>query len=122
MGRGRRRRRRFRRDRGRLKKLIEALEWALAYSDADGWLLEEAADGDPVAVRAISAWPEIAPHLQFVWEAFWGLGSDRPLTMGGVGAIPFSSIDRYAMRFSITDPDQFSRFIRLLRLLISAES
>ncbi|MGJ0505608.1 MAG: phage tail assembly chaperone [Methylocystis sp.] len=87
----------------------------MAYSNAEGWLLEEAADGDPVAMRAISAQPEIAPHLQFVWGAFWELGSDRSLTMGGVGAIPFSSIDRYAVRFGITDTDQFTRFIRLLR-------
>jgi hypothetical protein len=89
----------------------------MAYSEAEKWLDEEAAEGNSVATKAIDDRPEVEAHLQFVWAAFWELGSDRPVTMGGVGAIPFSAIDRYAQRAGVDDPDQFARFLQLIRCL-----
>ena len=97
-----------------------ALEWAMIYGDAEGWLLDEAAAGDPVALKAVNARPEIEPHLKFVWAAFWELCHDRPVTMGGAGGIPFSSIDRYAARAGIDDPDHFARFLQLIRRMDAA--
>lgn len=35
--------------------------------------------------------------------------------MGGAGSIPFSSIDRYAVRYGIEDLDEFDRFRRMIR-------
>ena len=35
--------------------------------------------------------------------------------MGGVGQIPFASIDRYAARSCVDDGDDFTRFMALLR-------
>ena len=40
--------------------------------------------------------------------------------MGGVGAIPFSSVDRYAARVGICDADAFSRFLNLIRRMDGA--
>lgn len=88
----------------------------MVYGDAESWLLEEAATGDPAALKAINARPDIDSYLNFVWEAFWELCSDRPVVpMGGVGAIPFSSIDRYSARVGLSDTDHFTRFLTLIR-------
>lgn len=44
------------------------------------------------------------------------MSSDRPFgALGGAGAIPFSSIDRYAARYGIEDLDEFDRFRRMIR-------
>ncbi|HEX2554252.1 MAG TPA: hypothetical protein VHL98_11150 [Microvirga sp.] len=72
-----------------------------------------AEEGEPP--RALLEQPEIWPHLAWVWDAFNDLSSDRPFgAMGGAGRIPWSSIDRYAARHGIDDPDAFDRFKRLL--------
>ena len=89
----------------------------MAYSSLDSWFVEEAVEGNPVALKAIERRPEIEPYLRFVWDAFWELSGDRALSFGGAGAIPFSSIDRYAQRYGIDDTDQFSRFSHLIRQL-----
>jgi hypothetical protein len=89
----------------------------VVYSSLDSWFIEEAIEGNPVAVKAIEKRPEIEPYLRFVWDAFWELGCDRPIGFGALGAIPFSSVDRYARRFGIDDSDQFSRFLHLIRQL-----
>ncbi len=39
--------------------------------------------------------------------------------MGAVGPITFSTIDRYATRIGITDPQSFERFTLLLRAMDS---
>lgn len=60
--------------------------------------------------------PELWPHLVFHSEAFAALSTDRPLgALGGVGAIPWTALDRYAARHGIDDPDEFERFQRLIR-------
>lgn len=89
----------------------------MVYSDKEAWFAEEAADGNSIAVQALNSRPQIEPYQQFVWSAFWDLVSDRQIGMGGVGPIQFSSIDRYARRFGVTDPDQFRRFLRVIRAL-----
>ena len=54
-----------------------------------------------------------APHLAFIWSAFWDLSTDRSSGMG-VGPIPFSAIDRFAERYGIHDLDDFDTFKALI--------
>ena len=85
------------------------------------WFVEEAEEGNEIAAKALNSQPQIEPYQKFFWTAFWELSSDRALGgMGGVGPIQFSSIDRYAQRAGIVDPDQFRRFLRVIRSLDSA--
>lgn len=61
--------------------------------------------------------PDLWPHLVFHSEAFAALSTDRPLgALGGVGAIPWTALDRYAARHGIEDSDEFERFQRLIRV------
>jgi hypothetical protein len=54
----------------------------------------------------------------FEWDAFAALSTDRPVGLDR-GAIPWSSIDRYARRFGI-EGDAFERFARLIRSMDAA--
>ena len=54
-------------------------------------------------------------HLLLEWEAFVQLSTDRPVGLTR-GAIPWSSIDRYAARHGI-DGDDFNRFYALIRAM-----
>lgn len=47
-------------------------------------------------------------------EAFWELSADRQFG-NSIGQIPFASIDRWATRFLIDDPDDFALFRRAIR-------
>lgn len=59
--------------------------------------------------------PVLYMGLADYYTAFWKLDSDRPIGMVA-GRIPWTSIDRYAQRFTITgwDFDRFERFIRAM--------
>ena len=58
--------------------------------------------------------PKVPESLAFTWRAFWELSTDR--TIGMVeGPLPWSSIDRYAKRYGITDLDDFDYFSILLK-------
>ncbi|WP_073052814.1 phage tail assembly chaperone [Kaistia soli] len=63
--------------------------------------------------------PALARHLLFEWTAFRRLALDRPRGFG-IAPIPWSSIDRYANRFGIADPDRFERFSRLMMAMDAA--
>ena len=61
------------------------------------------------------------PYLDEVetmyWQHFQELQSERPLGgMGGAGAIPWSSIDRYAERFGFIG-DAYMQFVSIIRFL-----
>ena len=59
--------------------------------------------------------------MRHVWDCFHELHGDRHTgAMGGVGALPFTAIDRWAIRFGITDPDEFDAFNTLLRVMDAA--
>jgi hypothetical protein len=58
--------------------------------------------------------PELYQGLSDIFTAFWKLDSDRPIGMVA-GRIPWSSIDRYARRFDITNDEDFHRFEYLIR-------
>jgi hypothetical protein len=45
------------------------------------------------------------------------LHTDRPINLGGAGAIPFSAIDQYASRYGVVVLDEFDRFRDLLRAM-----
>lgn len=62
---------------------------------------------------------EPEPHLFFEWRAFRDLNTDRPVAFG-CGPIPWMAIDRYASRFSLDAPDEFGRFLRLIRAMDDA--
>lgn len=53
---------------------------------------------------------------QWYWKAFGELSTDRPSSMGGVTAIPFSAIRGYADEYQLTqsERDVFFRVIRAL--------
>ena len=57
-------------------------------------------------------------HLLLEWEAFGQLSTDRPVGLIR-GAIPWSSIDRYAARYRI-EGEGFERFCRLIRAMDAA--
>jgi hypothetical protein len=59
-------------------------------------------------------------HLLLEWEAFDQLSTGRPVGLTR-GAIPWTSIDRYAARFAI-EADDFSRFCRMIRAMDGALS
>lgn len=63
--------------------------------------------------------PELDDHLDFAWQAFVALSSDRQLGMS-VGPIPWSSIDRYALRFGIDGGDDFEAFAALISAMDGA--
>jgi hypothetical protein len=58
---------------------------------------------------------DLFEYLRPEWDAFWSLSTDRPVGMSQ-GPIPWSSIDRYAMRYAI-EGDEFDRFHDLIRAL-----
>lgn len=58
--------------------------------------------------------PDIREGLDFIWDAFWSLSSDRQVGMGE-GGIPFTAIDRYAQRYGMDRLDDFDRFQSLIR-------
>jgi hypothetical protein len=90
----------------------------LTYSGLEDWFSAEAAEGNPIAIKGLNSRPEIPAYLEFIWEAFWQLSGDRQYgAMGGVGPIPFSSLDRYADRYGVSDPDQFDSFVVMIRAL-----
>jgi len=90
------------------------LEWG----EQEAWLREIAEDGDEPA--ALAAKPVLPPFLEPVWSAFWALSGDRQVFMGGVGQIPFASIDRYAGRYGPDCRDGFEAFHALIRRLDAA--
>ena len=66
-------------------------------------------------VPCVATRTDPASHLLLEWEAFARLSTDRPVGLGG-GAIPWSSIDRYASRHGIVG-DDFNRFCALIRAM-----
>ena len=67
-------------------------------------------------VPALQTRVTVLPHLSFHWGAFNSLNSDRQSGMS-LGQIPWTSIDRYAQRYGIDDPDEFDRFSSLIRAM-----
>lgn len=55
------------------------------------------------------------PGCDFYLAAFWELNSDRPVGMG-VAPIPFTSIDRFAVRHGVEGED-FDFFTRMMRAM-----
>jgi len=48
--------------------------------------------------------PDVEPHLVWLWNAFWELGTERQLGMS-VGPIPGSSIREYLRDIDLDDAD-----------------
>jgi hypothetical protein len=59
--------------------------------------------------------PEIEPHLQFHWDAFNELATERQIGMA-MGPIPRSAIKAYAAEFSFT-ADEFDDFNQIIRAM-----
>jgi hypothetical protein len=73
-------------------------------------LLEE---GKPVPPDYLQR-PRLHPALQIYWDAFWELSADRQIGMA-IGRIPFTAIDRYAVRYGIEEVDEFDTFRNVIR-------
>lgn len=65
--------------------------------------------------KALVDRPSLLPGLQLYFDAFADLDKDRPTLLGGIGAIPFTSIDAYARRVGIDAPDEFRLFMQLIQ-------
>lgn len=89
------------------------MEWGASAE----WLREmHAEEGGPLP-PALAREPRIPEPLLFYWNAFWDLSTDRPMTFGGAGAIPWSAIDRWADRHGVAGPESFARLLFLIRAL-----
>lgn len=78
--------------------------------------LEDMARESGRVPKALAARPDIPADLEFVWDAFWRLSTDRPVGFS-VGRIPFSAITAYADRYGIAGIDAFDRFEQLIRAM-----
>jgi hypothetical protein len=70
-------------------------------------------------VPALRERPELDEHLDFEWRAFRDLRNDRIVGMA-LGPIWWTSIDAYAIRHRIDDPDAFERFVFLMQAMDDA--
>ena len=50
--------------------------------------------------------PEVRTDLIFYWEAYLDLSQDRTIGFS-LGPIPWRAINDWAIRYSITDPEEF---------------
>ncbi|RSU74052.1 phage tail assembly chaperone [Sphingobium yanoikuyae] len=46
---------------------------------------------------------EVPQYADFYWQAFRRLHTERPMVMGGLGAIPITKILEYARHYGLTD-------------------
>lgn len=60
--------------------------------------------------------PELLPGADEFLSAFWQLSGDRQLGMQA-GPIPFASIDRWAARAGIVDPDEFQCLVNCIQVM-----
>ena len=56
------------------------------------------------------------PGLDFYLEAFGELQTERPIGMAA-GQIPWYSVLIYAEHHGVDDPDEFDRFLKLIRAM-----
>ena len=66
--------------------------------------------GHPVPDELIA--PELGPYEAAMIDAWGDLSGDRHTDFG---AVPFLSIDRWASRFGVDDPDDFLALVRAIR-------
>lgn len=59
--------------------------------------------------------PQILPGLELYYEAFTELSSSRTSGMG-IGAIPWTAIDRWALRYEV-EGDDFERLAMYIRMM-----
>jgi hypothetical protein len=64
-------------------------------------------------LNALASRPELFEHLEWIWQAFWDLSSDRQIGFGQ-GPIMWISIDAYARRHRVKD-ERFDRLLSFLR-------
>jgi hypothetical protein len=62
---------------------------------------------------AIANKPELVLGLEMYWRAFWELSTDRAIGMAE-GPIPWSSMNRYAIRYGLHDED-YDRFVLIIK-------
>lgn len=63
--------------------------------------------------------PVVLAGLELYYEAFLELSTDREIGMG-IGPIPWSSIDRYALRAGLVSDDDYADFKDLVRAMDGA--
>lgn len=82
--------------------------------DSLDWVAKLAAERGTETPEFIEARPELKRHLEFYWSAFNDLLTDTDLN----GAIRWSSLDRYARRYSVN----FETFRYIIRALERARN
>ncbi len=99
---------------GRRKKLTDALRWHLKWADKVEWLEDMSAESG-TTLKALLDRPQLAPDLEWVFDAFWDLSGDRQCGFA-MGPIMWASIDSWCRRHRIAGA-AFDRLHWLLRQL-----
>lgn len=97
---------------------MAALAWQLEWGGREDFLAdlaEERLEAGEAPPKALVDRPELSPGLRLYFDAFTDIDKDRPSGLGGIGAIPFTSIDAYARRIGIDAPDEFRMFMHLIQ-------
>lgn len=58
-------------------------------------------------------WPELLPGEEFYVRSFWDLSTERPVSQGVIGRIPWSKAMDYAVRHGV-EPDMLATFWRVI--------
>jgi len=63
----------------------------------------------------MEAWPEVPESLAIYRRAFLELQDERPQAMNGAAPIPWTSVNEWAKRYGINDPDDFHDLYLLVK-------
>lgn len=95
------------------KNLTEVLLYQLEQGDKEEFLIAQAKKARaPIPERILNR-PELLPGLEFIFNAFNDLCSERQMSMA-LGPIPWSVIDQYARRYNL-DSESYEVFKYLIR-------
>lgn len=90
------------------------MRWQLIWGPRQGYISTLQRYGKPLPAEYLAR-PKLSRALTFYLEAFWDMSTDRQIGMGE-GPIPFSAIDRLAVRLGL-DPGAFQRLKSLIRTM-----
>lgn len=70
----------------------------------EGFLIDQARKNRQKVPQAIADAPVLAPGLQFYYDTFVTLSTDRSVGMGE-GFIPWTAVEKFATRYSFSEDD-----------------
>jgi len=72
-------------------------------------------------IKALEERPLLLPGLDFIFSGYRTLETDKPITMGGAGFIPFNSIVQWCYLHQIYDINDIERISRYFRAMECAD-